>query len=179
MHLDSKHESQGFSLVEGLVAMVVLSAALIGTTAAFNLVTGSISGTGSRNNANLAIDNDIATIKQLAAEYTSCVEPLGSLPSSSGGCSAAISTSEYYFHQDPSDSEIFLSACRGDGAQHITVNLISAINARPAVGFGVVRQSAVREDASDPKNHTILVAYEGQGASRLVKIVPVVSAWCG
>lgn len=179
MHLDSNVESQGFSLVEGLVAMVVLSAALIGTTAAFNLVTDSISGTGSRNNANLAIDNDIATIKQLSAQYTSCVNPLGSVLSSSGGCSAPFSTSEYYFPQGPANSPIFLSACRGDGVQHITVNLISAINSRPAVGFGVDRRLAVREDASDPKNHSILVAYEGQGASRLVKIVPVVSAWCG
>ena len=179
MHLDSKQESQGFSLVEGLVAMVVLSVALLGTTTAFNLITGSISGTGSRNNANLSIDNDIATIKQLAAEYTSCVNPLGSIPPSSGGCGANISTSEYYFPQNPADWESFLGACRGDGVQHITLNLISAINAKPAVGAGVVRQSAVRADPSDPKNHAILVAYEGQGVSRLVKVVPVVSAWCG
>jgi hypothetical protein len=179
MHLDSKRESQGFSLVEGLVAMIVLSVALIGTTAAFNLVTSSIGGTESRNNANLSIDNDIAGIKQLAADYTSCVNPLGSVPSSPGECGAAISTSEYYFPQDPADWETFLSSCRGDGVQHITENLILSINGRPAVEAGVVRQSAVREDASDDLNHAIIVSYQGQGISRLVKVVPVVSAWCG
>jgi prepilin-type N-terminal cleavage/methylation domain-containing protein len=180
MHLDSrKGTQQGFSLVEGLVAMVVLSVALIGTTAAFNLITSSIGGTGSRNSANLAIDNDIAGIKQLAANYTSCVYPLGPVTSATGECSADISTSEYYFPEEPANWEVFLRSCRGDDVQHITVNLISAINARPAVAAGVVRQSAVREDVTDPKNHAIVVSYQGQGISRLVKVVPVVSAWCG
>ena len=174
--------SAGFSIVEGLIAAAILIAALLGTAGAFNLIASSIKGTSDKNSANLAIDRDMSAIKQLAAKYTSCVVPSGSIPAE-GDCDVSSNFSAYYFPQNPAPAEQnkFFAACRSSApGSHITAGLVKAIDGLPEVGSGVTRAAAVREDGSDPQNHNIIILYQRGGSTiRLAKISPVVSAWCG
>lgn len=172
----------GFSIVEGLIASVILIIAVMGTAAAFNLITSSISGTSNKNAINIAIDKDVSSIKRLSIDYTSCVNPVGSVPAE-GACDVSNNYSAYYFPMSalPSEQDKFFAACRSETASsHITAGFINAIDALPSVGAGVVRQPAIREDGNDPQNHNINVEYKSNGSSiRLIKVSPVVSSWCG
>lgn len=171
----------GFSIVEGVIASVILIIAVMGTAAAFNLITSSINGTSNKINKNSAIDKDVAAIKRLPINYTSCVNPAGSVPAS-GACDVTSKFSSYYFPMSSQASEHnkFLEACRSPNpSTHITTAFKTAIDALPSVGAEVVRQSAIRENGSDPENHNIIVEYKSNGLSiRLIKTSPVVSSWC-
>lgn len=172
----------GFSIVEGLIASVVVIVAVLGTAAAFNLITSSIAGTSSKNAVATAIDKDISMIKDLSSRYTSCVVPSGSVPAN-GACDVSNNLSAYYFPQSTLETEKnkFFAACRSSTASsHITAGFVTAINALPKLESGVIRKPAVREDGADPKNHSIIVEYQVNGSTvRLVKVSPVVSSWCG
>jgi type II secretory pathway pseudopilin PulG len=174
---------QGFSIIEGLLAAVIVMIAIAGTSSAFNLLTSSVRRTDEVNSANLAADNDISKIQRLSTEYTSCVVPEGSIPAANACTNTSVNEANYYFPQstDPLEIQKFFTACQSSGSgSHITSNFVSAINSLPAVGSGVARQSAVREDSSDPSNHIVVVNYIlPLGGSRILKIAPVVSSWCG
>lgn len=173
----------GFSMVEGLVAGVILIAAVLGTVGAFNVITLSLGGTSDRNISNTTIDKDVSLIKKISVEYTSCVAPSGSVPAGNDLCDVSSRFSNYYFPMNPTVArqDEFLNACRSaDPAAHITAGFVQAINQIPALGSGVVRSLASREAPADPKNHNVVVEYRVNGSSvRLLKVAPVVSAWCG
>jgi type II secretory pathway pseudopilin PulG len=173
-------EASGFSLVEGLVAAVIVVVALAGTLTGFNLATSSIRRTSDVGGANSAVDNDISRIKNLSFLYTSCVVASGSVPAV-GSCDVAPGTANYYFPSAPANAQAFFDACRsGSAGSHITAAFITAVNALPAPGSGVIRQIAVRDNSSDSSNHLVNIGYTlPSGATRLVKVSPVVSAWCG
>jgi type II secretory pathway pseudopilin PulG len=173
-------EASGFSLVEGLVAAVIVIVALAGTLTGFNLATSSIRRTSEVGGANLAIDNDISRIKNLAFLYTSCVVASGSVPAA-GACDVAPGTANYYFPAAPANAQDFFDACRSNSAgSHITAAFVVAVSALPAPGSGVIRQNVVRDDPNDSSNHLVNISYTlPSGATRLVKVSPVVSAWCG
>lgn len=180
--IDSEISSCGFSLVEGLVAGVVVLVAVLGTAVAFNLVTSFINRTAGLNAVNAAIDRDVALVKGLASDYTSCVEPTGSVPSA-GDCDVGKNFSAYYFPMDaaPEEQQKFFDACLEDTeSAHITAGFVEAIDDLPAPGSGVTRNPAYREDGTDHKNHTVVVEYVAGGSVvRLLKVYPVVSSWCG
>jgi prepilin-type N-terminal cleavage/methylation domain-containing protein len=173
----------GFTLVEVMVAISVTLVALIGSAAAFNLITSSIKKTEGLTAANAAIDDDVARIKSLALDYTSCVEPTGSVPPDPGPCDVPRGQSKYYFPKDPSavEQNKFLAACLAkDPASHITANFIDAIQDLPELRSGAVRKKPTRENGSDPSSHTVIIEYEVNGKTvRSIKTSPVVSAWCG
>lgn len=178
----------GFSLVEALVAMVVLAVALAGSSVALRGITGLLGRSGQLNASSLAIDNDISEIKRLASLYTACVVPTGSLPTgASAGCGRGLTPNQaaYFFPVDPGVNEAnitaFFAACNSTSASsHITQGFITAIGQLPPVGAGVSRTSVAREAASDPKNHNVIVRYAAADGSiqRVIKVVPVLSAWC-
>lgn len=183
-HSYRSYSDAGFSIVEGIIASVILIVAVMGTAAAFNLITSSISGTSKKNAANIAIDKDISLIKKFSVDYTSCVNPTGSVPVDGAACDVSSTFSNYYFPKTAvvSEQNQFFAACRSTSpGSHITANFKTAIDAIPAdLGSGVVRQPAVREDGADPQNHNIIIEYKSDGSSiRLIKVVPVVSSWCG
>ena len=175
-------KSTGFSIVEGLIASVVVVVAILGTVGAFNLVASSIRGTSDKNAAAIAIDKDVSMIKDLSVRYTSCVDPIGSVPAD-GACDVSNNFSAYYFPKSTleAEKEKFLAACRSvTASSHITAGFVTAINALPKLPDGVTRKPAVRENESDPKNHNVIVEYQVKGSTvRLVKVAPVVSSWCG
>ncbi|MCP9804637.1 hypothetical protein KBY75_13795 [Cyanobium sp. T1G-Tous] len=183
-HCPHSYIDAGFSVVEGIIASVILIVAVMGTVAAFNLITSSISGTSKKNAANIAIDKDISLIKKLSVEYTSCVNPVGSVPGAGAACDVTNNFSNYYFPKSAlvSDQNQFFAACRSTNpGSHITAGFKTAIDAISAdLGAGIVRQPAIREDGADPQNHNIIVEYKISGSSvRLIKVSPVVSSWCG
>lgn len=177
-----KPNTAGFSIVEGLIASVIVVVAALGTAGAFNLIMSSIKGTSEKNAAATAIDKDVSMIKDLSARYTSCVNPSGSIPAD-GDCDVSSNFSAYYFPKSTLDSEKnkFFAACRSATASsHITAGFVTAINGLPKLDSGVVRKPAVRENGSDPKNHNVIVEYQVNGSTvRMVKVAPVVSSWCG
>lgn len=175
---------QGFSLVEGLVAMVVLVVAVAGTATAFNLIVSSISRSSGQNAASLAIDNDVAQIKRLAAIYTACANPAGALPVGTDPCGngATQTEPEYFFPADPADINAFFTACAAASGSHIVDGFVNVLTATgtgaslpSSVGAGVTRTSIARQNSGDPKNHNVIIRYS---TGRIVKVAPVVSAWC-
>lgn len=182
--LFNQSNSAGFSIVEGLIASVIVVVAVLGTAGAFNLITSSIRGTSEKNAAATAIDKDISMIKDLSIRYTSCVNPVGSIPADGdGACDVSNNFSAYYFPKSALETEKnkFFTACRSSTASsHITAGFVTAINDLPELSEGVTRKPAVRENGSDPKNHNVIVEYQVNGSTvRLVKVAPVVSSWCG
>jgi len=182
-----RHEA-GFSLVESLVAAVVLAVALVGSSGALQGISGLLQRSAGHNAMGLAIDNDISEIKRLASSYSACITPTGSFPSgASAGCGQALTPDQaaYFFPVDPGVNEAnitaFFTACKAStAASHITQGFITAINGLPAVGAGVTRGTVAREDSTDPKNHNVIVRYTaGDGSiQRVIKVAPVLSAWC-
>lgn len=178
----------GFSLTEALVAAVVLGIALLGSSGALRGITDLLGRSAGVNAMNLAIDNDISEIKRLASLYTACLVPTGSIPvGADAGCGQALSPDQaaYFFPVNPGTNEAnitaFFAACNAASAEnHITKNFIDAINQLPAVGAGVSRSSVAREASSDPRNHNVIVRYSAPNGpmQRMIKVAPVVSAWC-
>jgi prepilin-type N-terminal cleavage/methylation domain-containing protein len=175
----SPKSSKGFTLIEVLVGSIIFALAVAATFALFNLALGAIRKTETQSTANAAIDADISVIKQMAEQYNACTVQTGSFDA----CNGQILGDSWYYYPSGSDGA-FRNACSaGVGEVHITDALISAINnpaIRPQPTGGVVRQAAVREDSSDSKNHLILIRYvqSSRNIDRVVKILPVVSAWC-
>lgn len=178
----------GFSLVESLVAAVVLAVALLGSSGALQGISGLLQRSAGHNAMGLAIDNDISEIKRLASLYTACLVPAGSIPTGADvGCGQGLSPDQaaYFFPVNPGVAEAnitaFFAACNAASASsHITQGFITAINALPAVGAGVTRTSVSREAPTDPKNHNVTVRYAAADGSiqRVIKVAPVLSAWC-
>jgi type II secretory pathway pseudopilin PulG len=181
--------STGFSIVEALVAVVVLAVALAGSSVALRSITNLLGRSGQLNANSLAIDNDISEIKRLASVYTACLVPTGSIPSGeSAGCGQSLTPDQaaYFFPVVPGVNEAnitaFFAACNAtSAASHITQGFITAIGQLPStVGTGVSRSSVVREAPTDPKNHNVIVTYTATDGSmqRVIKVAPVLSAWC-
>jgi type II secretory pathway pseudopilin PulG len=180
--------SAGFSLTEALVAAVVLGIALVGSSGALRGITDLLGRSAEVNAMNLAIDNDISEIKRLASLYTACLVSTGSIPAGAdAGCGKGLTPDQaaYYFPVDPGSNEAnitaFFAACNATSASsHITQGFITAINGLPAVGAGVSRGSVEREAPGDAKNHNVIVRYTAPNSpmQRMIKVAPVVSAWC-
>lgn len=178
----------GFSIIEALVAVVVLAVALAGSSVAMRGISGMLGRSGQLNASSLAIDNDISEIKRLGSVYSACVVPTGSIPSgASAGCGQGLTPTQaaYFFPVDPGVNEAnisaFFAACKASNASsHITQGFITAISGLPAVGAGVTRSRVAREAATDPKNHNVIVSYTAGNGSiqRVIKVAPVLSAWC-
>jgi hypothetical protein len=177
----------GFSLTEALVAAVVLGIALVGSSGALRSIANLLERSGEINAMNLAIDNDISEIKRLASLYTACQVPSGAMLAEGAVCGPGITPDQaaYYFPVDPGLNEAnitaFFTACNATSAgSHLTQGFITAIGQLPAVGAGVSRSSVAREAPADPANHNVIVRYTAPNnpMQRMIKVAPVVSAWC-
>jgi len=179
--------SAGFTLVEILIGVVLLALVASGS-AVLIMVANTMLGTStSRNNAQAAIDSDIARARKLAEDYTCCpgsctVDPATITNArASGQCVGNANDSTYYFPQKDTvqnpDVTSFSAAC-ANGT--VTDNLITAIQAQGTLS-DITRTVAV-DDANDLTAHRIRITYDGSGGSaginRVVKLVPTVAAWC-
>jgi prepilin-type N-terminal cleavage/methylation domain-containing protein len=177
----------GFSLVEVLVAAVIISVSSVAVVGAFNLVTQSVTGTGLRADQSRRIDAQIDQISEISEIYTACNEPAGEIPvNPQTACGANISPrSSFYYFPDygvPADVEAFFAACRStDPSSHITSNFINQINILPSPGGGIAAPVASRIASTNPSSHLVQVTWSGDPGGRLlrqIQIRPVVSSWC-
>lgn len=181
----------GFSLVEVLVAVVVLSIGVLGTVAGFNLITQSINRSTGYNQAQLAIDNDVTRIEQLARLYTPCEEPLGEVPEAFPYCNGLVDSPEapgpnYYFPSgsggefDEAAAQAFAAACRSTNqSTHFVANLVTLIDEGGSLPENITR-NVERQDPSDPKNPNIKVSYSSDQIpfGRTLLVAPFAYAWC-
>jgi prepilin-type N-terminal cleavage/methylation domain-containing protein len=186
----------GFTLIEVIVAAVVMLVAMVGAISAFNLVTQSLRGTGLRADQSRRIDAQIAEISRLIEDYTACTTPAGAVPPSPfdpataclGDTSSIVKGNSFYYFPDPSDASnvnAFFAACgSATASSHITANFIAAIDAIvPLPGVldqGVARDSAARVNSSDASNSLVRITWRDSAnrVIRQIQVVPLLSAWC-
>lgn len=169
---------QGFSLVEALIASVVIAIAVAATVGGFSAAINFIGRTGNSASQASVVEADIAQIGDLSVRYSACTDSLGSLDPCPG---QAEGNSFYYFPENSANSQDFYDACNSASPDsHITKNFIDAINTPTSLGAGVARLTAVREDPTDSENHIVVVSWSTAAMNpyRVIKIAPVVSSWC-
>jgi prepilin-type N-terminal cleavage/methylation domain-containing protein len=179
--------ADGFSLVEVLVAAVIIGVSALAATTAFNVIVQSIGGTGLTADQNRRIDAQIAVINELSEIYTACKSPSGVIPENpQTECEGGIipRTSYYYFpdYQNTANVDAFFTACRSSQpGTHITNGFVEAINALQSPGGGVSSPVAERVQGNIASNHLIEITWSrapGVGSLRQIRLAPVVSAWC-
>lgn len=175
--------ASGFTLVEILIGVGLLLLVASGSAMLITAANSMLGTSTSQNNAQAAIDSDVARARKLAEDYTccpgSCTTDAAVISSarSSGKCAGNVNDSTYYFPQQSADADTFSSAC-ANGT--ITTNLIASIQAQGTLS-GISRTVA-SDDSTDPTSHRIRITYSGSGSasgiSRVIKLVPTVAAWC-
>lgn len=180
--------STGFTLIEILVATVVIAVAAIGTATTL-MSTNRISlDSASRSQVESAIDEDVANIREAAYNYTYCS---GAYTITGATCNSVGPGQEDYYFPDsvaqPTWATDFADDCN-DGT--LSNALISAINggssslnlSSAASGLGITRSTAVLDStagSNGEKSHDIRITYNYDGAvARRVLITPTAAAWC-
>ena len=183
-----KLPKDGFTLVEILVASVVLVVAITGAAFAF-MSSNKLSFAGSaRSQVESAIDRDLANIKDAAYRYTYCS---GDYTITGDACNSVEPGQEDYYFPDsvahPTRAEDFEEDCR-DGS--LSDDLIAAINGgstslalgSAATALGISRDPAVLNStigAQGENSHDIRITYNHNGAVvRRVLVTPTAAAWC-
>lgn len=191
----SLRRQSGFSLVEVLVALVVITLASTGAIVAFNVTNQSVRGTEERSEQNRLIDADVARITRLSETFTSCVTPEGANPTNPAsyctGSDVAFGNSYYYFPviSDPNNSATwtaatdFRTAC-DDGT--LRANFIAALGGGAAANINGVNGSALvtrqQIQAVSGSNHLVEITWTAPGNTtrilRRIRVAPTVSSWC-
>lgn len=194
----------GFSLVELLVAIAIVGVAMIGIGRSWSLSSSTFQQSRDRNNQEAAIDDDLATMEDLAFRYTccpgSCTTSAAVVAASStckglGGSGTPAVGSEYYYFPyyapastSTTNADTFagsVDASPRDGIYEngvchtgaLIANLVTAMGAADAArltSFNVTR--SVSADAA--ALHRVRIVYGGSDLQRVVLIVPAVAAWC-
>jgi prepilin-type N-terminal cleavage/methylation domain-containing protein len=167
--------SRGFSLVELLVAAVVMVLSSIGGGALFNSATRQVNTIHQSLTQQFSISNDLATVLELNDRY-SCA---------SGTCSASLGgdppDQSSYVPDDPDDpahSPTFRQLC-GAGLAN---GLVNQVNATAVVAGPNVTRVASLEPAGSTSSatpHRYRVRWSSNGRTlRQVELIPTVAAWC-
>ena len=170
--------SSGISLVEVLVALVVLAVSVAGTSGMFSNAITSIFRTGDYASQASVIEADIARVQSIAVNYNACTVPSGSIDNCPG---QALGNSFYYFPGSSGDIPAFFAACNAPSpSDHITNNFIAAVNALPQPGSSVTRETVVRAAGTPANDHAVVVRWSTStlNNARVLKVAPVVSSWC-
>lgn len=188
----AQHAESGFSLMEILMGVMILTSAL-GMAAAMNgLATRGLTSSTLLNDRNAAVDSDIAMARSMAERYTWCSgAPSLEASTTTPTCLSSSPSDESYFSPAVSrqdDNLDFLSigneskasferACR-DGT--LSDDLIQRINDRPTPA-GFTRSAA--GITSEGRTHRIQVLYQTARTDdnpvvRSVVITPPVASFC-
>lgn len=173
----------GASLVEALVASVIIAIAGAVAITVGNTVFSFVNSTDSQARFSAAIDNDISRVKELAQLYNACNSPTGSTASTGSGCTGYTDANSYFYFPNPSsgtgaaDVAAFDSACASStAATHIVNNFITAVNS-VSLPAGVTRSVSKKDSSRD--NHLVEIVYSASGGiSRVVYVSPYLSFWC-
>lgn len=181
--------ADGFSLVEVMIATVLLAIVVGGTATILMTANRSSQRTGALAEASAAIDTNISMILKRAEEFTCCsgfcTADAATIAAAGAKCSGSYGDANYYF-PDPdiaTDLTNFLTRCKPTSASDGLVgplidSITSGANAIPAPA-GITRViNADPDDGTDYTNHRILITYTGGGINRAVKVTPSIGAWC-
>jgi type II secretory pathway pseudopilin PulG len=181
-----KQPVSGFSLVEILVATVILLAATAGITSAINFSNRSTLLTEASSRDSAAIDTNISEILGLAERFTccsgTCTSDAAAIAAAGAKCTGVFGDANYYFTgsnlADQTDLSNFLTRCQAAStASDLVTPLISQITASVPAPNGIARTIAPDPDLP-ASTHTIRVIYTGNNINRVVKVVPTVAVWC-
>ena len=184
-------DARGISLVEALVAAVVLVVVSTMAISVFNNILLYINRTGQQASLNAVIDADLARIKQVVQAYNACSSVANGArgSTSSTGCGSYGETNSYYYFPDPArssgsgtDVATFEAACGSTAeATHITKNFMTSIAATSSAALlsAGITKSVSRQDGLEAQNNNVVVTYSGpRDVSRTVLISPYLSYWC-
>lgn len=171
------HQTQGFSLIEVVVAAGLLIIVAVGSALLFVLSNRQTVSTRDREEQQSAISDDVAAIQRLNDRY-SCT---------AGANSCAVASydpnEDQYYPSGSSNNTTFNDLCKNGG---LITNLLTTINntARPTsfTRLGITRNSAtaVSDPSGEPMTHRYTVTWVNSNAQQLrqVTLVPTVANWC-
>jgi type II secretory pathway pseudopilin PulG len=163
----------GFSLVEMMMAAVLMVIATIGTVGLFNYGISQNSSSRGKQEEQSAISEDVAIIQRINDRYSCSNEQACAVASSDPG-------EDSYYPEGPEPSPVFNAACL-DGT--LLDNLISTIRATATPGtftsLGISR--TVKPTANSAARYNrYTVTWRNRAGTRLRQItkVPTVAGWC-
>lgn len=163
----------GFSIVEGLIATVILSVVVLVAISGSNYVVKGLSRAKDRSIADSAMNAEAASLRESISEFHYCG---GEFLIADSDCNGeSLGESNRYFPSTESDQAAFGARCEGDPSlmKSSLITLIEAIPTAP----GISRQSV------DVDNSTMLVTIvladsKGLALERIVSFYPPVAAFC-
>jgi type II secretory pathway pseudopilin PulG len=169
----SMQQAGGFSLVEMMIAAVLMVIATIGTVGMFNYGISQNSSSRGKQEEQSAISEDVADIQRINDRYTCSNEQ-----------SCAVATNDpgenSYYPTGPSPSSPFNTAClKGT----LLDNLIDTITTTPTPTafsrLGISRSVSV-SIPSDGRYNRYTVTWSNRAGTRLrqITLVPTVAGWC-
>ena len=169
----SGDQRSGFTLVEVMIAAVLMVIAAIGSMAMFNYGISQNNNSRDKQEQQTAISEDLATIQVLNDRY-SCSDPEAcAIESSDPG-------EDGYYAAGPAPSTVFNDACL-DGS--LLDNLITTLESTPTPNafssLGISRMVARAPDP-DARYLRYTVTWRGSDGARLrqINLVPTVAGWC-
>jgi type II secretory pathway pseudopilin PulG len=166
-------QAAGFSLVEMMIAAVLMVVATIGTVAMFNYGISQNSSSRGKQEEQSAISEDLAEIQVMNDRYT-CTDEQNCAVSSSDP------NENGYYPAGPNPSPTFNDACL-DGT--LIDNLINTIREAATPGafnsLGISR-TVSKTVNSDGRYNRYTVTWNNRGGTRLrqISLVPTVAGWC-
>lgn len=191
----SQSPPNGFTLVELIIAAILL--AVVGSAAGIlsNVATRSIINTTTTANSSSAIDSDIAQIREIAERYTCCAGTCTSNPTtistyiSNGTCQGATNRdSTYYFPVSTTDAsrtnaDAFAALCTNTNGS-ILDQLVTDIGTYAPIATSLTPTGVTRnitKNLGNPPTNTLTITYSNTAlatTSRIVTIRPTVADWC-
>jgi type II secretory pathway pseudopilin PulG len=169
----STRQAAGFSLVEMMIAAVLMVIATIGTVGMFNYGISQNSSSRGKQEEQSAISEDVADIQRINDRYTCSNEQTCAVASSDPGENG-------YYPTGSNPSSSFNAACL-DGT--LLDNLINTITttATPSAfsNLGITR-SVSASVSSDVRYNRYTVTWRNRAGTRLrqITLVPTVAGWC-
>ncbi|MFN5119700.1 MAG: PilW family protein [Cyanobacteriota bacterium] len=164
--------SQGFSLVEMLVASVILVIAGIGSVGLFTISSRQAALSRSIEEGQFAISIDLANVLRMNDRYvctaTGCaISTSSTLPGENG-----------YYPADSSDQALFLAKCVDGSLSQGLVSLINNMGTTAQMQAQKMERKA-EQDTTSSAAHRYSVSWRVNGALiRQITLTPTTAAWC-
>jgi prepilin-type N-terminal cleavage/methylation domain-containing protein len=193
-----QRSSEGFSLVELLVGMVLVAIASAGSALVLISSNNTLQTARTNDRSEALIDDDVARMQELSTRLTCCSGACTTTPATvpspaTAVCLTGASPGDkgyYYPVINAGESAPFLEnpatatppgLCNNGGIGNAMVTAMNASGNAPDADFtaaGLSRTPA-RVDAADGRNHLVRVTYSsGLVSRRVVYVLPPAASWC-